>query len=64
MITRDQISAMRKSLLRKIEMKVGDKIISGIWSDIEIETSTGEITGVYVDKKCYGLKQIDYFRTK
>jgi hypothetical protein len=62
-ITSEQIANMRKSLLSRIKMKVGDKVVSGTWNDIELDNSTGIITGVYVEEELYRLNQIDYLKT-
>jgi hypothetical protein len=60
MITSEQITNMRRSLGKTIELKVKDGKIADKWNDIQLDTKPGLISGVYVGEKLYGLNEIDY----
>ncbi len=64
MVTPEQVANMRRSLLSKIEIKVEDKKIFGIWKDIQLDTQTGLIDGIYVREKLYRLDEIDYIQIR
>lgn len=64
MITSEQVANMRRSLGKTIEVKVGDKNIIGKWDDIQLDTKTGLIDGVYVGEKLYRLRDIDYMQVR
>ena len=64
MITSEQVANMRRSLGKTIEMKVGSKNITDKWSDIQLDTKTGLVSGVYIGEKLYRLNEIDYFQTR
>jgi hypothetical protein len=64
MIISEQVANMRKSLGKTIEIKVGDKNINGNWNDIQLDTGTGLISGVYIGEKLYRLSEIDYLKVQ
>jgi hypothetical protein len=63
MITSEQVANMRKSLGKTVEMKVGTQNVTGKWSDIQLDTKTGLVDGVYIGEKLYRLEEIDYLKT-
>ena len=60
MITSEQVANIRRSLLSKVEIKVRNTKVFGIWNDIQLDTQTGLIDGIYVGEKLYRLGEIDY----
>jgi hypothetical protein len=63
MVTSEEVINMRGLLLGKtIEVKVGDRKIRSKWNDIQINTTTGKVTGVYVGGKLYDISKVDYMR--
>ncbi len=63
MITGKQVAIMKDALGSTLEMKAGDKVVSGIWNDIQL-TGKGLINGIYVGEKLYSLNEIDYIIIK
>jgi len=59
-----EIALMRKSLGKTVEMKVGDENITGNWHDIQLNTRTGLISGIYVGGRLYRLDEIGYIKVK
>ncbi len=63
MITSKQVAIFRDALGSTIEMKAENKVVSGIWNDIQL-TGKGLINGIYVGEKLYNLNKIDYIIIK